>query len=126
MTYAYFNQRKTWCPKDKPPLDVIYMDPAWRANAARWLERRAAYFEMRYTFGELYAMSTPLVREVIGEINGVAVEGGGSMLSALDLMSDLVAGDMDRWRDERAADPIAWIRTTKLYRALVADVAVAG
>ena len=48
------------------------------------------------------------------------------MLSALDLMSDLVAGDMDRWRDERAADPIAWIRTTKLYRALVADVAVAG
>jgi hypothetical protein len=74
------------------------MDPDWRRNAAQWMEKRAALFELRYTLGEI---------------------------SQLDLMSDNVQDAMDAWQDERQANPVAWIRTTELYRALIADLPMA-
>ena len=109
ITYAYLRQGKTWFPKDRPPLDVADMDLRWRRNAARWLEKRAAIFEIRYTLGEVAWLATPTLREVER----------GPMLAQLDLMSDNVADAMDQWQAEREADPVAWIRSTVLYQALV-------
>ena len=121
IVYAYLNQGKTWVPKDRSPLDVADMDSSWRRNAARWMERRAAWYAAQYTMGEFYALGTPSLRTVVAEIDGVAIE-RGPLVSELDLMSDHVHDAMDAWQAERDADPVVWIRTTDLYRALVADL----
>lgn len=119
--YAYLNQGKVWAPKDRPNLPVTDMDPSWRRNAARWMERRAARFGTLYTFGEIFELANPSgFVEVVGIEDGEPVL--GPSLSRLDLMSDGVQEDMLLWQDEREANPLAWIRTTALYRALVADL----
>jgi hypothetical protein len=120
-TYAYLSQADAWKPKGRPAVAVATMDPDWRRNAARWMERRAGYFAMLYGFGEMYVLGSRTMRTVIGEVNGEAVE-GGPLFSHLDMMSDHVRDALDEEQARRDADPVAWIRTTALYRALVADL----
>lgn len=120
--YAYLEQDEVWIPQPpRPRIAIADMDKEWRLNASRWLERRAGLFAARYAFGEIYCLSAPTMRAVIGEVKGVPVE-AGPLLSHLDLMSDSARDDFDRWQDERNQDPEAWIRTTPLHRALVASL----
>ncbi|RKR92845.1 hypothetical protein BDK92_7327 [Micromonospora pisi] len=121
-TYRYFNQGEIWLPK--PPRErvrVADMGREWRFNAARFLERRAKALEFRYGFGEISAMSAPVWFDVVGEDNGRPVTAGPGM-SDLDLMSDSASDAFDQAMDQRVADPVGWLRSTVLYRALVADL----
>jgi hypothetical protein len=70
----YFDQGEQWKPNGKPMVAVVDMDPEWRLNASRFLERNAAGYAAKCSL------------------------------------------------DAVAADPVTWIRTTALYRALVAGL----
>jgi hypothetical protein len=119
--YAYLNQGEVWFPNKRPRVRIADMDAAWRLNCTRFLERRAASIERRYTFGEISALSEPKYRNVVGERDGEVVLTGPA-LSESDLMSDSVADMFDQGRDDRMADPIAWLRATALYRSLAAGL----
>jgi hypothetical protein len=74
----YLDQGEQWKPNGKPMVQVADMDPEWRFNASRWLERNAVKIAPKCT--------------------------------------------LNRGAERQAADPVEWIRTTALYRALVADL----
>jgi hypothetical protein len=95
-TYAYLNQGDMWIPKTGHPMRIADMDPEWRYNASRWLEKRAEHFALQYGFGEILA-AAPL----------------------LDQMSEHSQDAFDAMQGQRERDPASWIRTTALYRALV-------
>lgn len=97
--YTMFNQGELWLPKDRPAVHIDDMGLEWRFNSARLLERGATTSVVRYGWSELFSLS------------------GLSEDNAMDL-----ANDMDHWQAQRERDPLAWVRTTKLYRALIADL----
>jgi hypothetical protein len=107
--YAYFNQGTTWQPKGRPCLPITEMNPAWRRNAAWWLERNAEMFEIYYSLGEIERLAAPAYRDMVR----------GRAVSEFDLMSESTMDGLTAASDERSADPAVWIRTTPLYRALV-------
>jgi hypothetical protein len=72
----YLDQGEQWKPNGKPMVQVADMDPEWRFNASRWLERNA----------------------------------------------EKIVSDLDRASEARLGEPHTWIRTSALYRALVADL----
>lgn len=119
-TYRYLSQDEVWLPNGKPAVRISDMDKEWRYNAARWLERRVAWFEMAYSLGEAVYLAQPQYTEVIGHVDGEDIL--GQSFSALDLMSDHVQDMFDRDAQQRATDPVAWLRETPLYRGLVADL----
>ena len=117
--FRYLEQGEVWLPKDRVPVAIPEMGEAWRQNAARWLERKAAWFEWHYSFGEISVLSNPTFREVVGCVDGVPATSGRTF-SFLDLMGDDTADAFNEWSDERMRDPASWIKSTPLYRALVA------
>lgn len=120
-TYTYFNQGNFWLPDGRPAIDIAGMEPGWRLNCTRWLERRAGVFTLLYNLGETVAMAEPRYQEADN-----AGEAYGRTYSEMDLMSDMVLDDFDRWGDERTADPVSWIRSTTLYRALAKGLPTDG
>jgi hypothetical protein len=92
-----FRQSEWWKPKDTGWIRIADMEPSHRANTARYLLRRAAAYADAIGFAELsWFQSAP---------------------------EELV----DSWLAEdgrRMDDPAGWIRSTPLYRALVAGLAV--
>jgi hypothetical protein len=72
----YLDQGEQWKPNGKPMVAIADMDPEWRFNASRWLERNA----------------------------------------------EKIVSDMDWASEVQPSEPHTWIRTTALYRALVADL----
>lgn len=118
-TYRYLNQGEWWKPKERDPIRVVDMGDRWRGNAVRWMERRASYFETLYTFGEVFSLKFPVGHEVLG-VDEYGHDVLGRTLTGHDLMSESAADDMAAWQEERSADPVAWIRTTTLHKALLA------
>lgn len=116
-TFAYLNQGDVWFPKGKPAVSIPNMDVEWRYNASRFLERNAAAFVHRYTWGEIIVMNQPRYQAI-----GWDEQPDGPALSELDLMSDSVADGWETAIDDRDHDPVGWIRGTKLYEALVAGL----
>src|SRR5207237_8806665 len=120
--YNYLNQGEWWVPKmPRQPIRVADMDPEWRHNAARFLMRRAATLAFLYGGGEIAAMTRPAWRNVVGEDHGNPVLGGRAF-SELDMMSDAAMDAFDEHADRMVRDPEGWLRTTQLYRALIADL----
>lgn len=117
-TYLYLNQRTWWIPKDRQKIKIREMDPEWRYNASRFLERRAHYLELRYSLGELERLGSPVLRGVVAEVDGEAFV-GGPWLSHLDLMGDHAQDAYDEELRQRTEDPVQWLRSTPLYQALV-------
>jgi hypothetical protein len=89
------HQREWWKPKDKPTVRIKEMDPEWRYNCLRYLERRAP----RLAFAEQWHM--------IGFLGGPLGPGG-------DMACDAFDAELERL--ER--DPLGWLRSTSLYQAL--------
>lgn len=118
--YAYYSQGDVWFPDRKPRVRITDMDAVWRLNCTRFLERRAESIAHRYTFGEVSSMSRATAREVIGEVDGEPVF--GREFSHFDLMGERATDAFQAEQDARAADPVAWLRTTPLYRALAAGL----
>jgi hypothetical protein len=101
--FEYLTQDKQWQPNGKPPVAIADMEPEWRYNAARYLERHAAVIGQRYSLAATvwFAAIT------------------SSPLGPSENAADGIQSDMEREEAEIARDPVAWIRTTKLHRALV-------
>lgn len=119
--YAYLNQGDVWFPNKRPRVRIADMDAAWRLNCTRFLERRAAGLVHRYTFGEVSSMSQPAYDEVIEDVNGDPVLSGQSF-SESDLLGELAHEAIEVEQESRVADPIRWMRSTALYRALAAGL----
>lgn len=113
--HAYFNQGEVWFPNQRPRVRIADMDPVWRLNCTRFLERRAGTYVHGYTFGEISSMSTPVY-------DGGIDDTSGRMFSEFDLMGDSTQDEFEAAQDSRHADPVAWICTTTLYRALAAGL----
>lgn len=117
-TYRYLNQSEKWAPKDRPSLLIAEMDPEWRYNASRWMEKRAKTLELLYSMGEIITMTSPTMVEVLGvDQDGRPVE--GVRLSEAELMCESAVDAWDAVMESRADSPLAWVRTTPLYQALV-------
>src|SRR5439155_14448330 len=103
---TYLDQGEKWKPNGKPMVAIADMDPEWRYNASRWLERNAKVIAAKYTSDEqlwfLVACASPL---------------GPNENSA-----EAIERDIEDRAEARNADPHAWIRTTALHRALVVDL----
>lgn len=98
--FAYFNQGETWFPNGKPAVAISGMDPAWRHNAAAFLVRNARAYLLQYDFGEFFSIqgvTAPVAREALDQ-------------------------GLEEAQAERSADPEAWIKSTPLYKALVAEL----
>jgi hypothetical protein len=94
--YDYLNQTTVWIPR--PPQDwvpIAEMDHEWRWNCAQILLRGAAGHADRYGWSALIHMGDAPDEVIDWEVNAA---------------------------HQRERNPQAWIRTTKLYRALVADL----
>jgi hypothetical protein len=104
--FEYLTQGEKWKPNGKPLVAIADMDPEWRFNAARYLERHAAVIGQRYSLAQTmwFAAIT------------------SSPLGPGENAADSIEHDIDREEAEIARDPVAWIRTTKLHRALVAGL----
>jgi hypothetical protein len=107
MTWVqYLDQGEQWKPNGRPMVRIDGMDPEWQYNASRWLERHATRIASRYSLSEGF------------EFPAIALDAIGPS----DDTADAIADDLERAAGERARDPLTWIRTTALYRALVADL----
>lgn len=94
--WDYLNQGAMWHPQaPRQPLPIADMDLPWRWNASQFLVRGAPALAWRYGFAEVLGGPEP---------------------------PDDVVDDLMRLDSERIADPTTWIRTTPLYRALVAGL----
>jgi hypothetical protein len=104
--FEYLTQGEKWQPNGKPAVAIADMDPEWRYNTARYLERHAAVIGQRYSLAQTmwFAAIT------------------SSPLGPGENAADSIEHDIDREEAEIARDPVAWIRTTKLHRALVAGL----
>lgn len=122
--YAYLSQGETWFPNAKPAIAIADMDPAWRRNAAAFLVRKARNYLLQYDFGEVFFICGGVAREVIGEDDGKPVFGRLVSLgpSPDSLAERLFEQGLEEAQAERSADPEAWIKTTPLYKALVAGL----
>jgi hypothetical protein len=104
--FGYLNQGERWQPNGKPLVAIADMGPEWRYNAARYLERHAV------AIGERYSLAATLWFAAITS----------SPLGPSDNAADSIEADIDREEVDIVRDPVAWIRTTKLHRALVAGL----
>jgi hypothetical protein len=101
--FEYLTQGEQWQPNGKPAVAIADMDKAWRYNAARYLERHAAVIGQRYSLAQTMWFAA-VTAWPLGPSENAA---------------DSIEHDIDREEAEIARDPVAWIRTTKLHRALV-------
>lgn len=116
--FYYLRQSEIWYPRrPRPPVKVAEMDKTWRYNAIRYMERRAVNLAHQSSFGEIYALSEPTLRAVVGEIDGKPVE-AGPMFSHLDMMGEHAADAMEAHADWMVHEPLAWLRSTSLILAL--------
>jgi hypothetical protein len=102
----YLDQGEQWMPDGKPMVAIADMDPEWRYNASRFLERRAAVFASKYSTCEALRLVAELA----------------SPIGPSETVADQLEADAYHAAAARRRDPVAWIRTTVLYRALVADL----
>lgn len=93
--HAYLNQGEWWKTQADEWVRIADMTPGHRANAAALMQRAAASIEMRYGISML-----------------------GLYANAPDDVIDAFLVEDAR----RQGDPERWIRSTVLYRALIAEV----
>lgn len=98
--YRYFNQDLYWKPNGRDPVDIVDMEPEWRHNCRRFLERNAVVYARNYADG--------CEAEVFFALEFL----GGEMAQ------DMVERELGAEALRAKADPVAWIKTTKLYVAL--------
>ena len=89
-----------WQPKEGPPILIRDMDPSYRANCLKFMERRA------HRVAEVFT-SLALITAVADE--------------ASDHVMDALYGDAERIMDA----PLTWMKDTPLYRAMAKDLPAA-
>jgi hypothetical protein len=106
---GYLDQGSVWqSTVGRLPVPIAVMAPQARFSAARWLERHAAQVV------EICARS---------ELTRFAETGYPKHYPVgCDKHPSDVVADLEREHEARATDPVAWMRTTELSRALLADL----
>jgi hypothetical protein len=97
--HDYFNQSEQWRTKDGTWMRIAEMERSHRANVARFLTRNAKRYAYAISLSELFMFH-----------------------EAPDHVVDSWLVE-DEWRLEH---PQEWIRGTRLYRAMIAGLAVDG
>lgn len=122
--FKYLSQSTTWVPNGKPPLPIAEMDTSWRRNAANWLLRRAATLAMRFGFGEIQYIYGTTALTVIDDGDGNPVDGPEMPVFAPrgDMAQLALERELEESQQARDGDPTAWLKTTPLYQALIADL----
>ncbi|MFC6081065.1 hypothetical protein [Sphaerisporangium aureirubrum] len=122
--YRYLSQDTTWVPKGRPPAPIAEMDAAWRYNAANWLLRQAKRLAGYYELGEIAHIFTSTAPTVVADKNGHPVPRPEVLYLAPrgEMAQDAFEREWATAAEQRKADPDAWLRSTPLYRALVADL----
>lgn len=92
--YRYLRQSTMWMPRDRRPVRIAEMDVSHRVNAAAWLLRRAAWWADMYGWGAAF---TGFPRD----------------------LGDAAADAWQRELDYADTYPVAWLKETALYRALL-------
>lgn len=117
--FRYLNQDKIWFDVFRTCWKINEMDANYRTNVCRWLEQRAPIIEMYYTFGEINFFSRQMP-VAIGEIGGKAIEKYQPFqdTSVIGMMGEHARDAFEDEHDRRAEDPVAWLKTTKLYQAM--------
>lgn len=82
-----------WQPKEGSPILISGMDPSYRANCLRFMERRAHQVATAHTSSALMA---------------------ATLWDASDHVMDSLYGDAERIMDA----PLTWLKGTPLYRAM--------
>jgi len=98
--YRYFNQSEYWKPNGRPPVAIVDMEPEWRFNCRRFLECSAINYARNYIDGCEAELVFAL--EILGG----------------EMAQDSIEREMDEQISSAKADPVAWVKTTPLYRAL--------
>ena len=123
--FAYLQQDEFLLPRVRVPVRLADMDLDWCGNALRWLERRAASVEMYYTHQELKGLAEPVL-VAIGESGGRVIEVRVPDSNMLPTPGSMAADAYDAELDQRVADPVVWLRSTPLCKALAARAEVSG
>jgi hypothetical protein len=115
---AYLNQGEWWLPNAKPRMHIADMEDRHRTNAAAWMLRQARMIQFCYTVAEQYRMYAPMM-VVIREVDGKPVEqlDRGAFMGPMP--GSMAADALDEELRQRLADPVAWLESTTLYKALV-------
>lgn len=98
FVFNYLDQGTIWFARGGVHTYIADMDPEWRYNASRMLERKAERLAEAYGWAEL------------------------DWMARIGPMSEHVEDQFDREIWDRDHDPLAWIRRTTLYRALTANL----
>lgn len=107
--YRYFHQDRHWVPEGRPAVEIAQMDASWRYNCTRYLERNALSYARRYSDGcRAEELLLTLTGTTLGEV------------------PEAVLDHLEACAYEAKADPVAWIKTTPLYRALAAELPTKG
>lgn len=101
--YALLEQDQVWVDIKHNVHQIAEMSIRYKTNVVAFLERRAPGLCEKYAYGEIQRYWT----------NGP----NGQMAQ------DALEEELDRADDERRADPVAWLRSTKLMQRLAADIA---
>ena len=106
--YDYFNQRETWKPDGRPLTRIEDMSPEWRLNCVQFLERRALAYATKY-----------------GRACEAVAWGALGFLSG-EMARERVERQLDNEADYARTNPVEWIRSTVLHRALSAGLPTKG
>ena len=104
--YRYFTQDKHWVPNGKQPIEIAGMDATYRLNCTRYLERNAA------RYAALFAEGCSAEEFACGLVHPDA---------PIEVFNELYR---QAWQAK--LDPVAWVKTTRLYRALAAELPSRG
>lgn len=115
--FHYLNQEKWWYPNGLPRVKIATeMNDGWRRNAANWLVKRAELFEFSYSIEEIRWLEGGLGGSLVDAMTGETV----SMMPGGDMACDA----FEREQNDRAENPEEWIKTTRLYNALLSGLEV--
>lgn len=115
---ALLGQGEYWQPNCAPIIRITDMDDRHRRNSAAWVLRQARMIEFCYSAAEQRHLYAP-VAVVIGEIDGRPVERLDHEAHMAPTEGSMAADVLDREFADRAADPVAWLKSTALYKALL-------
>lgn len=96
----FLDQDEIWTDKEGNQHRIDEMSVRYKANVVAFLERRAVSMEFNYSLGEARFI-------------------GGMAMHAQELAEDACG---DEW-ERRMDDPVAWLRSTRLMKRLIDDVA---
>jgi hypothetical protein len=121
--YKYLDQGECWIDAQKVQHSIESMTDRYRRNAVDHLLRISPGAVELYNYGEIIWIFEPVkVKIVIGTVGGEPVTRTETIAIRApcgDAACDAVDEILDVEQARRRKDPVEWMKTTPLYRALM-------